>query len=272
MFGKLIICGLPIGNSEDISPRVIKTLQEVDLIAAEDTRTAALFLSQFEIKKPLISYHDFSHKKQRDNIIKELLSGKKIALISDAGMPMISDPGYHLVQASVEKGIELQVVPGPTALTTALAISGLPSDRFCFEGFLKRTTSQRREQLGGLAIETRTIIFYEAPHRLVETLQDILEMLGDRSCFLCRELTKKHEEHFRGTVSEILNKFKAKEPKGEFVIVLAGQKQEKQQFPPAYQDLKNILLAKNISKKDIIEILHTAYDLNKNELKKEFFC
>lgn len=272
MLGKLIICGLPIGNDQDISARVIQALKAVDLIAAEDTRTTALFLSRFEIKKPLLSYHDFSGEKQRDNIIKELLSGKIIALVSDAGMPMISDPGYHLVQAAVENNIEIKVVPGPTALTTALAISGLPSDRFCFEGFLKRATAQRREQLAELSAENRTIILYESPHRLLETLQDILEILGNRACFLCRELTKKHEEHFRGTVSEIINKFKTKEPKGEFVIVLSGQKQEKQSLPPVYQNLKDILLAKNISKKDIIEILHTAYDLNKNELKKEFFC
>lgn len=272
MSGTLTICGLPIGNSEDISARVIKTLREVDLIAAEDTRTAALFLSQFEIKKPLVSYHDFSNKNQRENIINELLAGKTIALISDAGMPMISDPGYHLIRSAVANNIEIQVAPGPTALTTALAISGLPSDRFCFEGFLKRTTAQRREQLGTLTAEDRTIIFYEAPHRLVETLQDILEVLGDRPCFVCRELTKKYEEHFRGTVSEILKKFETKEPKGEFVIVLAGNTQENQELPPEYEKLKDILLAKNISKKDITDILSKTFEINKNQLKADLFC
>ncbi len=273
MSGALIICGLPIGNPDDISKRLIETLQAVDFIAAEDTRTASLFLSKFLIKKRLIAYHDFSDQKSREKVIDILKQGNKVALISDAGMPLISDPGYHLIQAAVKENINIQVVPGPTALTTALAISGLPSDRFCFEGFLARKPAQRQEQLRNLIIEDRTMIFYEAPHRLKETLQDIMEILGDRDCFVVRELTKKYEEQFRGKIGEIIEQFTQKEPKGEFVVVLAGSKKIASQPEESREFglLRDLLLAKNISKKDVAEILSKTYDLNKNQLKNNLF-
>lgn len=272
MSGTLFICGLPIGNPNDISARVIETLTLVDLIAAEDTRSAGLLLSQWKIKKPLIAYHDFSDESRRQEIITKLLENQNIALISDAGMPTISDPGYHLVNALTKQNIPVVVIPGPTALITALAASGLPSDRFCFEGFLPRAPKQRQEQLESLQKEQRTLIFYEAPHRLLESLEDILLIFGDRKCFAARELTKKYEEYFRGTISEIKKQLTVKEPRGEFVLIVSGAEKTKNDTSSEEQNkLLEILKDKNISSADCIEILAKYFSLNKNQLKKQLY-
>jgi 16S rRNA (cytidine1402-2'-O)-methyltransferase len=228
-------------------------------------------LSHFQIKKPLLSYHDFSSIKKENKILELLLNGKNIALISDAGMPLISDPGYDLVRLALEKNIALKVIPGPTALTTALAVSGLPTDRFCFEGFLKSKPAERQKQLQSLQTETRTIIFYEAPHRIRETLQDILNILGDRDCFLGRELTKKYEEHYHGSISQVLTKLGDNLVRGELVLIITGNQKQEKPNQKNYLDLIKILRKKNISNKEIVEILSSGLGLPKNFLKKELF-
>lgn len=270
MTGTLYICGLPIGNPLDISERVRATLARVDAVAAEDTRTAAQLLSAYGIGKPIISYHDFSEHHKKTIVIDELLSGKDIALVSDAGMPVISDPGYHLVRAAREAKISVVAIPGPTALTTAVALSGLPSDRFCFEGFLENKTVARQAQLQALEHETRTLVFYEAPHRIVEMLEDCLNIFGDRQCFIGRELTKKYEEQISGTLALARERFQAREPKGEFVVVIAGAKKETAAAED-YQKLIDLLQKKGLSQKDIIEIVHAGLNVPKNQLKAGFY-
>lgn len=270
MSGTLYICGLSIGNPLDISERVRTTLAQVDFVAAEDTRTAAQLLSAYGLGKPIISYHDFSEQYKKSKVIDELLSGKNIALVSDAGMPVISDPGYHLIRAVREAKISVIAIPGPTAVTTAVALSGLPSDRFCFEGFLDSKQSARQEQLKGLVAERRTLVFYEAPHRLVEMLEDSLAILGERQCFIGRELTKKHEEQIFGTLSQALEHFRTRAPKGEFVVVIAGTKKEKASVDE-YQKLILLLQEKGLSQRDIIDILHEGLGVQKNQTKKLFY-
>lgn len=246
------------------------TLAQVDALAAEDTRTAAQLLSAYGIGKPIISYHDFSEHHKKTIVIDELLAGKNIALVSDAGMPVISDPGYHLIRAAREAKIPIVAVPGPTALTTAVALSGLPSDRFCFEGFLDNKTAARQGQLQALCQEPRTLVFYEAPHRLVEMLEDSLAILGERQCFIGRELTKKYEEQLSGTLAQALERFKAREPKGEFVVVIAGAKQETVPVEE-YQKLISLLQEKGLSQKDIITVIHEGLNVPKNQLKALFY-
>ena len=216
--------GSPIGNLGDFSERAQETLKNVDFICAEDTRVTAVLLNKFGIKKPMISYHEHNARERGEEILPRLLEGESCAVITDAGMPCISDPGEELVKLCTEHGIEAVAVPGPTAAMTALAVSGLPTKRFCFEGFLSVTKRIRREHLEELKTVPMTLIFYEAPHKLRNTLEDLLESLGDRRISLCRELTKLHEEVIRGTVSEMIALYKEKEPKGEYVLVVEGAK------------------------------------------------
>jgi 16S rRNA (cytidine1402-2'-O)-methyltransferase len=270
MTGTLYLCGLPIGNPLDISERIRTTLAQVDCVAAEDTRKAAQLLSAYGIGKPIISYHDFSEQQKKEIVIYELLSGKNIALLSDAGMPVISDPGYHLIRAAREAKIPIIAIPGPTAVTTAVALSGLPSDRFCFEGFLENKQNARQGQLKELVQEQRTLVFYEAPHRLVEMLTDCLEILGERQCFIGRELTKKYEEQISGTITQALERFTKREPKGEFVVVMAGAKNQPAEVGE-YQKLIQLLQEKGLSQKDIIEVVHDGLNVPKNELKAMFY-
>ena len=197
-------------------------LEEVDLIAAEDTRRTGRLLAYLGLKKPLISYHDFNKERRTPEVISCLLRGQDIALVSDAGTPGISDPAYYLVVRAVEQGIEVVPVPGPTAFVAALVISGLPTDRFAFEGFLPHKASRRRKRLEELKDEPRTMIFYESPHRISETLRDALEVLGDRRASLSRELTKRFEETRRGRISELLESCRLRPPKGELVLVIEG--------------------------------------------------
>ncbi len=222
----LYIVGTPIGNLSDFSPRAVETLQKVDFIAAEDTRVSLKLLTHFGIQKPLISYHEHNLRERGEYILSRIENGESCAIVTDAGMPCISDPGEDLVRLCAERGIEMHVVPSPTAAMSALAISGFPTSRFSFEGFLSVTKKQRREHLDEVKYFRRTLIFYEAPHKLVYTLNDMLEAFGDRRIALCRELTKIHEEVLRGTISEMIEYYKEKSPKGEYVLIIEGAKEE----------------------------------------------
>jgi len=222
--GKLFIVPTPIGNLEDITLRAIKVLKEVNLILAEDTRTSNKLLQHYNINTPMLSHHMYNEHKTLDGIVRRLKSGEQIALISDAGTPAISDPGFLLSRACVEQGIEIECLPGATAFVPALVNSGLPNDRFAFEGFLP-IKKGRQTRLNDLAEETRTMVFYESPHKLLKTLSQFVSCFGpERRISVSRELTKMYEETIRGTTSEVLGHFESKPPKGEFVIVVAGKK------------------------------------------------
>ena len=221
--GILYIVPTPVGNMEDMTLRAIRILKEADLVLAEDTRTSGILLKHFEIKNQLMSHHKFNEHGTSAAIVNRLLAGETIALISDAGTPGISDPGFYLVREAVKAGIEVQCLPGATAFVPALVASGLPCDRFAFEGFLPQKKG-RQTKILSLKDEPRTIIFYESPYRLVKTLQQFAEAYGgDRQVSVCREISKIHEESVRGTLLEVIAHFQEKEPKGEIVIILAGK-------------------------------------------------
>lgn len=222
MSGKLYVVGTPIGNLGDFSPRAAQTLAEVDFIAAEDTRVTLKLLNRFDIHTPLISYHDHNRMLKGDYILDRLLAGESCALVSDAGMPAISDPGEDLVRLCRDRGVEVVSVPGPSAVITALALSGMDCGRFCFEGFLSMNKPSRREHLDSLKGEKRTMVFYEAPHKLRATLSDLLDTLGDRPIALVKELTKIHETVRLTTLSEAAAYYSENPPRGEFVLVVAG--------------------------------------------------
>ena len=223
MSGKLYLCATPIGNLEDITLRVLRTLKEVDLIAAEDTRNSIKLLNHFDIKTPMTSYHEYNKIDKAYVLIEKMQQGQNIALITDAGTPGISDPGEELAAMCVEAGIEVTSLPGPSACITALTLSGLPTRRFAFEAFLPADKKERKEILEELAGETRTIILYEAPHRLVRTLEELRGTLGNRRMTLCRELTKKHETAFRTTIEDLLVYYEKEKPLGECVLVIEGR-------------------------------------------------
>ena len=221
--GKLFVVPTPVGNLEDMTFRAVRVLKEVDLILAEDTRTSSVLLKHFEIKKPMMSHHKFNEHKTIEGVVARLEAGENIALISDAGTPGISDPGFLVVRECVRHGIEVQCLPGATAFVPALVSSGLPNDRFCFEGFLPQKKG-RMTRLMTLQSEVRTMIFYESPYRLVKTLTQFSEYFGaEREVAVCREISKLHEECVRGTLAEVIEHFKANEPRGEIVVILKGK-------------------------------------------------
>ncbi|MDM9582540.1 MULTISPECIES: 16S rRNA (cytidine(1402)-2'-O)-methyltransferase [unclassified Nostoc] len=221
--GTLYVVGTPIGNLEDITFRAVRILQTVDIIAAEDTRHTGKLLQHFQVKTPQVSYHEHNRTSRIPELLEHLVNNKAIALVSDAGMPGISDPGYELVKACIEAGIPVVPIPGASAAITALSAAGLPTDRFVFEGFLPAKTQQRQEHLESLQTESRTLIFYESPHRLRDTLQDLAEIWGsDRQIVLGRELTKLYEEFWRGTIAEAIAYYSQREPQGEYTLVVAG--------------------------------------------------
>lgn len=228
MSGKLYVVGTPIGNLSDFSPRAVETLASVDFIAAEDTRVTLKLLNHFEIKKPMVSYFEHNRRERGEIILERIKSGESCAIVTDAGMPAISDPGEDLVNLCLSNGIAVESVPGPTAFATAVAMSGLPSGRFTFEGFLSVNKPSRREHLEEIVSERRTMVFYEAPHKLTATLKDLYKYLGDRRIALIKELTKIHETVERTTLSEACEKYSAQTPKGEFVIVIEGSTEPKQ--------------------------------------------
>jgi len=226
--GILYIVPTPVGNMEDMTLRAIRTLKEADLILAEDTRTSGILLKHFDIKNQLMSHHKFNEHGTSAAIVERLKAGQTIALISDAGTPGISDPGFFLVREAVAAGITVQCLPGATAFVPAIVSSGLPDDRFCFEGFLPQKKG-RQTRLLSLQDEERTMIFYESPYRVVKTLQQLAEVFGsDRQVSCCREISKVHEESVRGTLAEVIAHFQQTEPRGEFVIVVAGKEKQKQ--------------------------------------------
>ncbi|MBE9207012.1 16S rRNA (cytidine(1402)-2'-O)-methyltransferase [Nostoc sp. LEGE 06077] len=221
--GTLYVVGTPIGNLEDITFRAVRILQTVDLIAAEDTRHTGKLLQHFQVKTPQLSYHEHNRNSRIPEILEHLSQGKAIALVSDAGMPGISDPGYELIKACIDAGIKVVPIPGASAAITALSAAGLPTDKFVFEGFLPAKTQRRREHLETLQTEARSLIFYESPHRLPETLQDLAEVFGsDRHIVMARELTKLYEEFWRGTIADAIAHYQQREPQGEYTLVVAG--------------------------------------------------
>ncbi|MCI9362895.1 16S rRNA (cytidine(1402)-2'-O)-methyltransferase [bacterium 1XD42-1] len=225
--GKLYVVGTPIGNLGDLSPRAVETLERCDFIAAEDTRVTVKLLNHLGLKKPMVSYFEHNLRRRGEEITARMLAGETCAIVTDAGMPCISDPGEDLVRLCIAQGIPTEVVPGPSALISALAVSGLSTSRFAFEGFLSVKKSSRFQRLQEIQTDPRTLIFYEAPHKLVATLRDMLEVLGDRKITLVRELTKIHEEVRHTTLAEGLAYYEASPPRGEFVLVLEGASQER---------------------------------------------
>ena len=224
MSGILYVVGTPIGNLGDFSPRAVETLEKVDFIAAEDTRVTLKLLNHFGIKKEMVSYFEHNKRERGEIIVNRIIGGESCAIVTDAGMPAISDPGEDLVYLCHENSIKVEAVPGPTAFATALAISGMNTGRFTFEGFLSVAKKSRREHLESLVNEERTMIFYEAPHKLLATLEDFHKYFGNRTIALVREITKIHEEVIRTTIGEAIEKYKADKPKGEFVVIIEGAK------------------------------------------------
>ena len=269
IMGKLYIVGTPIGNLGDMTYRAIETLKTVDFICAEDTRVTAKLLNYFEIKTPTVSYHEHNAKTAGDMVVDRILAGENAAIVTDAGMPCISDPGEDLVKLCAEKGVEINVVPGPSAVVSALAISGLDTSRFAFEGFLSVTKKQRFAHLAQVKNCTWTMIFYEAPHKLLYTLKDMLEYFGDRKISLCRELTKIHEEVFRTTLSQAVEHYTINKPKGEFVLVIEGAKAEDienaETIQQAYEQVK-ALVEKGMRGADACKEIAKATGFSKGEL------
>ena len=273
MSGKLYICPTPIGNLEDMTYRTIRILNEVDLIAAEDTRHSIKLLNHFEISKPLTSYHEHNKDSKGGYLINKLLEGENIALISDAGMPGISDPGEDIIKQAIEHNIDIEVLPGATASITALVGSGLETPKFAFEGFLDRDKKVRRNQLEELKEERRTIIFYESPHRLKDTLKDMLKVLGNRRIAVNREITKKYQEIIREDIETVINIFNEKEVKGEFVLIVEGFKGEKT-VQNSYEDLTEreyviTLMENGMDKKDAIKTVCKDRKLKKDVVYKQ---
>ena len=267
MAGMLYLVPTPIGNLGDISERCRRTLEEADFIAAEDTRVSLKLLNYLGIKKSLVSYYEHNKAFKGNVILERILAGETCALVSDAGSPAISDPGEDLVRLCAEHGVTVTAIPGPCAVITALSISGLPTGRFCFEGFLSTAKKSRKEHLQSLIGETRTMIFYEAPHKLVSTLEDLAEAFGnDRKISLCRELTKLHEEVVRTTLGEAIEKYTENAPKGEFVLVVDGAAPAEKEVPTAEDagEMVKRLMGEGLSRKDAIKQTAKALDLPKN--------
>ena len=227
MSGTLYLIGTPIGNLSDFSPRAVETLSTVDFIAAEDTRVTLKLLNHFDIHKPLVSYYEHNKYASGEKIVQRILNGESCGLVTDAGMPAVSDPGEDIVRMCMEQNIPVTVIPGPTALITALVLSGLPTGRFCFEGFLSTNNKSRRDHLEELTDEPRTMIFYEAPHKLRKTLSDLKDVFGEgRKITLCRELTKLHEEILPFSLSDAVRYYEEHDPKGEYVLIVEGRPEE----------------------------------------------
>ncbi len=267
MAGILYLVPTPIGNLGDISLRARQTLEAADFIAAEDTRVTLKLLNHLEIKKSLVSYYEHNKTFKGSRIVERILAGETCALVSDAGSPAISDPGEDLVRQCYDAGITVCAIPGPCAAITALSISGQSTGRFCFEGFLSMSKKSRREHLDSLRAEKRTMIFYEAPHKLMNTLQDMAEVFGpERPISFCRELTKLHEQVLRTTLGEAIGYYTENPPKGEFVLVLAGApEEEKEALSPADAAARvNELIAQGLSRKDAVKQTAQELDLPKN--------
>ncbi|MEA4924771.1 MAG: 16S rRNA (cytidine(1402)-2'-O)-methyltransferase [Syntrophomonadaceae bacterium] len=272
MSGKLYICGTPIGNLEDASVRLLKTLRTADMIACEDTRHTIKLLNHFKIKNRLVSYHEHSNIQKEQYILAELLSGKTVALVSDAGMPTISDPGEKLIRSAIAAEVEIEVIPGPSACTAALAVSGLDTSSFVFLGFLPAKRSKRQSSLESIKKQPRTLVLYEAPHRLVETLEDIAAVMGEQQpVCIVREITKIHEEVKRGPASEMIIHFKGNPPRGEICLVIPVQAEI-----PGAVDMEKIiretveLINNGIEKKEALKMKAREYKIKKSTIYKQF--
>lgn len=270
--GTLYVIGTPIGNMEDITLRQLETFKKVDFICAEDTRVTLKLLSRYDIHKPLVSYHEHSGREVADRITERILNGENAGIVTDAGMPCISDPGENLVRICYEKNIDVKVVPGASAVVSALAISGLNTSRFTFEGFLSVTKKQRFEHLESLRDEKRTMIFYEAPHKLISTLKDMLEYFGDRKISLCRELTKVYEEVLRMTISEAVEYYSVKSPKGEYVLVIEGKQNSESDSISIENALKQVENLVEAGEKPVnaCKAIAKEYGLRKSDLYSAF--
>lgn len=276
MAGKLYLCATPIGNLEDMTYRVVRTLKEVDLIAAEDTRNSIKLLNHFEIKTPMTSYHEHNKFEKGQRLIERLQKGENVALITDAGTPGISDPGEELVRMCYEAGIEVTSLPGAAACITALTLSGLATRRFAFEAFLPSDKKEKQAILSELKNETRTIILYEAPHRLVRTLEELCDAMGNRRVTVCRELTKKHETAFVTDFEEALRYYREHEPKGECVLVIEGRDREELQKEEiskweqmSVEEHMEFYLAQGIEKKEAMKRVAKDRGISKREVYQE---
>lgn len=286
MMSKIYLVATPIGNLEDITYRAVRLLKEVDLIAAEDTRHTRKLLEHYGILTPLTSFHQYNEEKKSLELILKVKAGTSLALVTDAGMPGISDPGYRLVVQAWAEGVEVTPVPGPTAFVSALVVSGMTTDRFVFEGFFPRKKNSRRQRLQELLFEPRTMIFYEAPHRLIKTLEDIQAVMGeDRLIMIARELTKKYEEKRRGSVKEVLAHFQKNPPKGEIVLVIAGKiagktsgkiagKKDVDTEPEGWEEMSilehlQMLISNGLTKKQAIKAVALERNLPRNRVYQE---
>ena len=266
--GTLYVVGTPIGNLEDVSLRALRVLSEVDLIAAEDTRRTRKLLTRYEINTPLTSYHEHNKLTKLDELL-STLQREDVALVSEAGMPGLSDPGYELIEAAIARGIPVVPVPGPSALITALVVSGLPTDSFLFLGFLPRRRKERRQLLASVARERRTLVAFEAPHRLLASLTDLKDVLGDRRIALARELTKVHEEVWRGSVGQALAHFEENPPRGEFTLVIEGSKEERVTWDEGQvMEALAELLAEGVDKKEAVKAVADLAGWPKREVYK----
>lgn len=269
MANKLYVVSTPIGNLSEISPRALEVLNSVDVIACEDTRVTKKLCLHFGIEKPLISCHEHNEFLIHNKIVEQILDGKKVALVSDAGYPGISDPGSILIKKCIENTVEIEVISGPCALINALVSSGLDTTHFYYFGFLSSKRSLRKKELKALNEKEETMIFYEAPHRIVDTLEDMVEIFGNRQISLSRELTKKHEQHLRGTISDVLERLNEENTRGEMVLVVEGMKREEIKI----SDIDvirsvNKLIESGITAKDAIKQVAEKYSLGKNEVYK----
>ncbi len=268
--GVLYLCATPIGNLEDITLRVMRVLKEVDLVTAEDTRHTRKLLTHLDIHTPITSYHQHNEAVKAGKVIAALLAGKNVALVSDAGMPGISDPGTHLVAAAVQAGIKVVPLPGASAVVTGLVASGLPTDRFVFEGFLPRGKKQRQQRLKEIAGEERTVVLYEAPHRVLQTLQELAEIIGSRGVAVARELTKTYEEIIRGTAKTALEYFSQQQPRGEFTIIIGGGKaiadRPVEQWPESMAEHVNMLITGGMEKKSAIKEVAVRLGVSKRDV------
>ncbi len=270
MTGSLFLVGTPIGNLSDWSPRAVETLGKVDFIAAEDTRVTAKLLNHFDIKKPMVSYFEHNKRERGRIIVDRILGGENCAIVTDAGMPCISDPGEDLVRLCRENGIEIISVPGPTAFATAIAISGMDAGRFTFEGFLSVNKQSRREHLDSLKSEKRTMVFYEAPHKLRRTLDDFEKTFGNREICIVKELTKIHETVFKTNIAEAVRYFEENEPRGEYVLIVAGKREEnnKEISPEQAVELARELVDKGMSVNDAAKTAATETGVKKSTIYK----
>ena len=267
----LYVVGTPIGNLSDMSYRAIETLKSVDFIAAEDTRVTIKLLNHFEIKKPMISYYEHNLREKGQYIVDRILAGEDCAIVSDAGMPCISDPGEDLVRLCAQQQVQVKVIPGPSAVISALALSGLKTSRFTFEGFLSMNKSGRVKHLNSLKTEERTMIFYEAPHKLKATLKDMLATLGDRKISIAREITKVYEEVVRLTLSEAIAFYKTTQPRGEFVLVIEGCEPIQEEQVPLEEvvEIAKAMVAQGQKATEVSKELAKAYGFKKTQLYKE---